>query len=406
MAFYDIWTGTPQSYSTSRLTIAVSPPIRGARIPAALAQGGGAAWLKSGRLDTAGSSRLFIANNDGASELGFGSGPDLVQAWEDSPTAIRLTAAHGSVDLPGPGGADRTEPYIWVMPAAARQALGAWLRGYTGGTVTIAFDDGTLPVSVLGSAEVDAAATGRVQRLDRVAVQGAASAAATATARVQRLPGIHVAGAAGVAASAEGHVELRINPGARFTMRIEFEALHSPPASPATAGAGWRRAAQSLSADRGLLPAACIDHPDILEPACIVASGRDTVLGGRLYLGAPFTLRLGNDEADRAPRALLSIFWAGREMAALLEATDGAIGATCELSEWSFDPLNPDDYELEWRLKYHVVGSNAAALRRREIPAGRRPQALNLTLGVTPRGDRPAVSARYTPETDPWLFAA
>ena len=259
-----------------------------------------------------------------------------------------------------------------------------------------------------GSAALEAgspqlAASGGATRLRKAALALGAGAPSLAAAGRARITAVAEAAAGTPRLAATGRPRFE---GVRFRVAPRLEAYAKAPPTPATAGSNWRRAAQSLSADRGLVAAAAIEHPDAPEPAYIVSAARDLVLGRRNWLGAPFTVRLANDEDDRPPQAQLSIFWAGRGMAALLEATGGGVGATVELSEWSFDPLDPlPVYEREWQLKFHVVGSNVAQLRHRDIPAGRRPQALNLILGVTPRADRPAVSARYIPETDPWVFA-
>ena len=125
-----------------------------------------------------------------------------------------------------------------------------------------------------------------------------------------------------------------------FRLGQAFRVLLAPPA-PAAAGARFRRAVRALARDRDLLQAIVIEHPKAPAPARIVNRTSDAVLGGLLYAAGSFASRLPNDEADRPPRAQIVMPFAGREMAALLDATDGGIGARIELSEWSVDPLGP-----------------------------------------------------------------
>ena len=198
-------------------------------------------------------------------------------------------------------------------------------------------------------------------------------------------------------------------PSVSATFRIPAGGLsvRRVPGSPAAAGRRWRSAIRALLPEHGLLAALEIRHPLAAEPVRLVSAPRDHVLGGRNHTGLPFQWRLAADERDRAPRTQIVIPWAGREMADLLETAAGGVGAAVDISEWSFDPDNGEPPEPEWRLCFHVVAANVAPVPEGRDAAAGAPvlHALILDLGVTPRADRPGVSARYTPETDPWIFA-
>ena len=207
-------------------------------------------------------------------------------------------------------------------------------------------------------------------------------------------------------ALAPGRPLVRIPLTATFRIPARMALAHRAAPGPHAAGARWRRTVRALLPERGLLAACVIEHPMAPAPLRIVSAPRDRVLGGIEYLGLPFTWRLAPDEADRGPRTQIAIPFAGPEMAELLEASGGGVGASIELSEWSFDPDDPDaPAEPEWRVRLHVTGAAVAPVRDAPELAGEQPQILLLDLGVTPRADRPAVAARYTPESDPWLFA-
>ena len=207
-------------------------------------------------------------------------------------------------------------------------------------------------------------------------------------------------------ALAPGRPVVRIPLTAAFRIPARMALAHRAAPAPHAAGARWRRTVRALVPERGLLAACVIEHPLAPEPLRIVSAPRGRALGGIAYLGVPFTWRLAPDEADRGPRTQIAIPWTGPEMAELLEASGGGVGASIELSEWSLDPLDPEaPAEPEWRLRFHVTAAAVTPLKDAPELAGERPRALVLDLGVTPRADRPAVAARYTPESDPWLFA-
>ena len=122
--------------------------------------------------------------------------------------------------------------------------------------------------------------------------------------------------------------------------------------------------------------------------------------------GSRVTWRLAPAEPDRAPTTQIAVPWAGEEMAAAIEDAKGLTGATVILSEWSVDPLLPDrPAELEWSMTMYATRARAAEDANGTPVAGAVPRFLIVDLGMTPHADRPAVTARYTPETDPWTFA-
>lgn len=319
------------------------------RVPPDLMASGEAAFLSAIQLGrtTAGRLSRFELR---ASQTGTDRAGDLVAAWETHAKAIAFEAGGLSVVAPGPAAPghnrnDDTEPYSW-NPTDAQLALQR------------AFADAYL---ALPQADRDAT----VLALDD-------GSAPLATIRIP----------------------------------AAMALIHRAPQAPLAAGARWRRTVRSLLPERGVLGAAEIEHPLAPEPVRIVSAGRPHRLGGRTWLGVPFKWRLAADEPDRGPRTQLVIPWAGQEMADLLEASDGAVDATVALSEWSFDPRDPEAaLEPEWRLRFNVVDSNVVAIEDAPLVAGQQPQALVLDLGVTPRADRPAVSARATPASDPWAFA-
>ncbi len=301
-------------------------------------------FLRVACSSAAGGNQVTLAA--GQTRPGSRAGDDLSAAWEAHDSALTLRAGNLSLAIPGPG-ASAAEPYTWNVGAARLAAQRAFLDAF----------------AALPQADRDAA----LLILD----DGAP------------LPPL---------------VEIRI-PAA-------LALAHRSPPAPLQAGVRWRRAIRSLTPDRGLLAAVIISHPKAAEPARIVSGARDRVLGGFPYLGAPFTWRLANDEPDRPPRSQLLIPWAGREMAELLESTDGGVGGRVELSEWSFDPDNPDAApEAEWRVRLSLTAAKVGHIKDGRFVAGTPPQLLVVDLGVTPRADRPAVSMRYTPESDPWLYA-
>lgn len=373
----------------------------------------------------------------------YDTGPEFTEALETADRAFTFAAGGSTLVLKGPNHADlaghRTaipdpsEPYYWIPDNAADMA--AWF-GAAHGDFTLTLDDGIDAPHVRGIASAGAPETaGRIVRIVPAirAVRGMAAAGASEAAGgiVRIVPAVHTvrggaaAGPAAVAgrvsrlplrpvrgiassgpAEVGGRVQLRVPLSATFRIPASMAlALRAPP-GPHAAGLRWRRTVRSLVAERGLLAAAAISHPNAPEPIRIVSASRERVLGGLTWLGVPFTWRLAADEPDRGPRTQIAIPWTGREMAELLEAAEGGVGAAVELSEWSFDPDLPEiPAEPEWRLRFHVTGSRVVPLQDAEPVAGQLPQLLVLDLGVTPRADRPAVSARFAPESDPWAFA-
>lgn len=73
--------------------------------------------------------------------------PTLIDGWRDGEEAIELTAAHGSVRLPGPGEwesvSETGSPYIGALPSSARAMLQDWIDGLstadrsTAGAITL-----------------------------------------------------------------------------------------------------------------------------------------------------------------------------------------------------------------------------------------------------------------------------
>ena len=321
-----------------------APALR-PRVDAALVDAAAPRYVARLRLAYAATARNQLLIVSDRNEGAFRAGDDLSAAWEASAAALTVHAGALSLTVPGPGPADASEPYLWAPSAEGLARQRTFLDAYW-----------LLP-----------APARRTTRLTLDDGRGS------------------------------GRVDLRVP---RPVLRAG-----APPPAPAAAGARWRAAARALAPSRGLLAAVEVRHDAAAGPLLFVNAGRARELGGREYLGLPFTWRLAPAEPDRAPTTRIAVPWAGEEMAAAIEDAKGLTGATVILSEWSVDPLSRHGGALEWSMTMYATRARAAEDANGAPVAGAVPRFLIVDLGMTPHADRPAVTARYTPETDPWTFA-
>lgn len=360
---------------------------------------------------------------------------DLTPKWEAYDKAFQIGVAGRSFAFEGPAHAntfpDDSEPYRW-FPGDAGDVVGliaAWQAASAAerAAATLTLADRDLAAPVFADPVGDAIAGVQGVDIDVVAVPAASGEPAPtyavhgalpaglafdpATREISGAAALHGSGAVVIrATNSEGHADWTApyDFAPRIVFRIPRPALHflADPPAPSAAGARWRRAARALAGGRGSLAACEIRHPASPVALRLASAGREVSLGGRDYLGVPFRWRLAPDEPDREPRTQIAIPWAGPEMGRLLEASGGGVGAEVRLEEWSFDPAAPDaPHQLEWRVVFHVAAASVDEVEDAEPVAGETPRALILDLGVSPDAGRPAVTARYTPESDPWAFA-
>ena len=177
-------------------------PVTGFPVDPGLLEGDGPAFVKVLRLRDNAPSYLWLADNDGANEFGFGAGPEMTPAFEGYAEAITLSASHGSVSVGGPGLAgvgaspDPMETYTWSLSTADQAALVSWLAGLDADDAVAATlrDRAAPPETVRTGAGESGAA--------RAAAVGGQGAAATP----ERTGGGETAGAAAAGAEGAGHV--------------------------------------------------------------------------------------------------------------------------------------------------------------------------------------------------------
>ena len=152
------------------------------------------------------------------------------------------------------------------------------------------------------------------------------------------------------------------------------------------ATAGYERARRALSPEDVVLQALEITHPDVPDPIRVVNDAVDQVLGGNTYVGLRFQAKLA-DDAERPPRAELTMDNVGRPLTQWLERAGGGAGAAVRVMEWL-----PGGAAPEWEVTVELASVHVDQT------------VVRATIGYEPLLVRRAVRLGHDPETSPGLF--
>jgi len=157
---------------------------------------------------------------------------------------------------------------------------------------------------------------------------------------------------------------------------------------PIAHSAAYHRTINATSATESPLELLEIDHPTFGAPVRVVNDTQDVVSNGDTFAACAFYCQWPDDADGRMPRARLVLDNVGRELAQLLEDSNGGEGATMRFVEVLRSA--PDTIEREATLE----------LKNVEIVN----MQVTGELGYEDILNRPAVAISYRPDVAPGLF--
>jgi hypothetical protein len=150
-----------------------------------------------------------------------------------------------------------------------------------------------------------------------------------------------------------------------------------------------RSAQLAINSTAGELPLVLleINHSVLSEPIRVVNDQLEITSNGNLYVAYPFAISLP-DDAERLPKATLTIDNIGRELTTWLEASGGGRGATCTIRLVMRAAPDVIEYEITMELTNLAIDW----------------QKVTGQLGFEDLLNRPAVQLQIRQDTAPGLF--
>ncbi len=159
---------------------------------------------------------------------------------------------------------------------------------------------------------------------------------------------------------------------------------------PAAAGTA-RETARSL-AGRDQVFALEIEHPDITEPARIVADTAEHTVEGNRYIPLAFHARVPQSREGEVRNAVLRIDNVGEELMEWVDASDGGRGASMRVLRLIPPVADGDESVVAWEVEMSVGVAEVTN------------EYVTVSLTDEPIFGRPAVIMRHDPATSPGLF--
>ena len=159
---------------------------------------------------------------------------------------------------------------------------------------------------------------------------------------------------------------------------------------PVAAGTA-RETARSL-AGRDQVFALEIEHPDIAEPARIVADTAEHTVEGNRYIPLAFHARVPQSREGEVRNAVLRIDNVGEELMEWVDASDGGRGASMRVLRLIPPVSDGDESVVAWEVEMSVGVAEVTN------------EYVTVSLTDEPIFGRPAVIMRHDPATSPGLF--
>ena len=146
---------------------------------------------------------------------------------------------------------------------------------------------------------------------------------------------------------------------------------------------------QQITDNHGFLELLLIDHASFSSPVRIVNDTRDWMIGGVVFVGLPFAVKLPTQAQQETPRAQLRIDNVGRALTAAIEGLPVGASMLATLRMVSRATPTVTDYEFVAQLSGISIT----------------PTLVTASMGPDDTMRQSAVRVRFDPANAPGLFA-
>lgn len=146
---------------------------------------------------------------------------------------------------------------------------------------------------------------------------------------------------------------------------------------------------QQITDNHGFLELLLIDHASFSSPVRIVNDARDWTIGGVVFVGLPFAVKLPTQAQQETPRAQLRIDNVGRSLTAAIEGLPVGASMLATLRVVSRATPTVTDYEFVAQLSGISIT----------------PTLVTASMGPDDTMRQSAVRVRFDPANAPGLFA-